>query len=328
MSKSKNLHAIILASGEDHNLKSLIEALGDKAVPRQYAFIAGQGSLLQQAVARCASLVPPDRMIVVVSSARENLARAQLRAWRGIDIIARPTEPGGGLDLLLPLGRLISRAPNASVLVTPADYYVPYPERLMASVGAGLSALEDAALVLVGVAGGHRRTGQGWILPGSPLDGGILSVAGLVKDASPTQAAQLAAVGALWNISTGVGRAEYLWHLAASQLPMHAEAVARLWAGQHASASAVSTACLDMPAVELNSALLRNAKDLAVVPVHGSGWTDWSSTEQVIDSLADRSELERLLSRIWERQQTCGRTELRRPPLRVAPLGARNATAA
>jgi len=311
MSKPKNLHAIILASGEDHHLKSLIAALAGADVPKQFAPIAGHGSLLQQTVARYASLVPPDRMIVVVSSAHERLARAQLRDWPGLDIIARPAECGGGLDLLLPLGRVLSRAPDARVVITPADHFVPYPEALVASVGAACAALDEAALILVGVAGGSRRGSQGWIVPGRPLKGGVFSVAGLLEQATPVQAAQLVAVGALKNISTTVARAEHLWHLAARQLPMQAEAVAHLWASSHASGAVDAGAYLDMPAVELNGSLLRNAKDLAVVPVYGSGWTDWTSAEHVIDSLENPRELEHLLLRIWNHQRARGRTQLR-----------------
>ena len=57
MSKSENLHAIVLASGEDRRLKSLTEALSGEDTPKQFAAIAGDGSLLQQTVARYARLV-------------------------------------------------------------------------------------------------------------------------------------------------------------------------------------------------------------------------------------------------------------------------------
>jgi hypothetical protein len=59
MSKSENLHAIVLASEEDHNLKPLTEALGEVDTSKQFASIAGGGSLLQQTVARYVSQVPP-----------------------------------------------------------------------------------------------------------------------------------------------------------------------------------------------------------------------------------------------------------------------------
>jgi mannose-1-phosphate guanylyltransferase len=321
MARCEELHAIILASGEDHRLKSLAEALAGVDAPKQFALIAGGGSLLQQTVARYASLVPPQRMVVVVAAAYQAVARAQLHKWPGIEIITRPAESGAGLDLLLPLGRVFSRSPDARVLVTPADHYVPHPEALVDAVAA--AALHEAGVILVGVAGGHRRSGQAWILPGQPLGGRILSVAQLAERVSPVQAAELAAAGALRNTSTVVARAEHLWYLAARQLPVQAEAVSRLWAGKGSLANAAATACL-MPAVELNRALLRGAKNLATIAVHGSGWTDWTSPEHVLDSIEDPRELEFLLSRILRQQRAAGRTELhpRVPTIR------RHATAA
>jgi hypothetical protein len=137
------------------------------------------------------------------------------------------------------------------------------------------------------------------------------------------QAAELAAAGALWNTSTGVARAEHLWYLAARQLPMQAEAVARLWAGKGSLANAAATACL-MPSAELNSALLRGARNSGMIAVRGSGWTDWTCPEQVMDSIEDSRELELILSRILLQQQATGRTELRQ---RV-PTISRHATAA
>jgi mannose-1-phosphate guanylyltransferase len=317
MSKSENLHAIILASGDDHRLKALTEALSGVDVPKQFALLAGGGSLLKQTVVRYASLVPAERIVVVVASGQEAVARTQLREWPGIEIIARPETRGAGLDLLLALGRVFSHDPGARVVVTPADHYIPHPQALRDAVVAATKALDKLSVILVGAAGGLRGANPAWIVPGRPLGGRIISVGGLVERASPLQAVQLAAAGALWNTSTVVARVEHLWYLAARQFPMQAEAVARLWAGRPSLAGAVATACLDMPAVEMNGAILRGAKDLGVIPVHGSGWTEWTSTEDVVDSLPDPRELDLLLSRILARQRARGQLEL---PQRVSPI--------
>ena len=311
-SHSEDLHAIILASGEDHRLMSLTEALDGVAPPKQFALIAGGGSLLQQTVARYAKEIPAERMVVIVSSAHEAAAHAQLREWPGIDLVVRSAACGAGLDLLLALGRVFSRSPGARVVVTPADHYVPRPEALVESVVAASQALDHAAAIFVGVSGCHRKGKRAWLVPGNPLGGRIFSLARWGERASSAQAAHLEAAGALWDTSTVVARAEYLWYLAARQMPMQAEAVACLWAGRPSLASAVATGCLEMPPIDVSDLLLRWAKDIAVIPVHRSGWTEWTCAQDVIDSLEDRRELDVLLSRILARQRAFGRTELRR----------------
>ena len=310
MSKCEDLYAIILSSGEDHSIKSLVEALGEVDTPKQFASIAGGGSLLQQTIARYASLMPAERMIAVVTAEHEGLARTQLRDWPGIEIIARPAQCGAGLDLLLPLGRVFSRSPTARVLVTPAEHYVPFPEGVVGSVVSAYRALDEVAAVLVGAAVSRGRNRKEWIVPGGSLAGQILSVAGLVEGASPLQAAELAAAGALWNTSTTMARIENLWYLAARQFPTQAEAVARFWAEKGSLTTTVEKACRDIPAIDLNRGLLGGARNLATIAVHGSGWTDWTSPEQVLDSIQDPRELDDLLLRILQRQQASGRTQL------------------
>jgi mannose-1-phosphate guanylyltransferase len=307
-----DLHAIILADGHDHCLKPLVEALEGADIPKQLACIAGRGSLLQQTVRRYAGLVAPKRMIVVIPAAFEEMARSQLRAWHGISILARAGDTDRKPDLLLPLGYLLARAPGARVLVTPGHHYVPHPHALVAAIAAAHGALEDVPLVLLGVPGGHRRTTQGWILQGPPLKNGLSSVAGFLEDAGISRSAELALVGALWNIETCVASAEHLWHLATRQAPMQAEAVASFWSSRHPSINDLSSAFLDFPPIELNGALLRVSNSIATVTAHGSGWTDWTSTEHVIDSISNPRDMERLLSRIWDKQIAEGRTELHR----------------
>ena len=312
MSKCEDLYVVILSSGEDHSIKPLVEALGGVDTPKQFASIAGGGSLLQQTVARYASLVPAERMIAVVTGEHEGLARTQLRDWPGIDIIARPAQCGAGVDLLLALGRVFARAPTARVLVTPADHYVPYPEGLVGSVVAANRVVDEVSAILIGVAVGRGRGRKEWIVPGRSLGGQVLSVAGLVESASSLQAAELAAAGALWNPSTIMARIEHLWYLAARHFPVQAEAVARLWAENGSLTRSVARACLDMPAIDLGRGLLGGASNLATIAVHGTGWIDWTSPEQVLDSIQDPRELEDLLLRILQRQRASGRTQLRK----------------
>src|ERR1019366_1797785 len=96
-------HIIIQAGDEDPRLFPLTSALSGQAMPKQFAFIAGGGSLLQRTVASYAVLLPRERITVVVSTKHEDLARTQLRQWRGISILARPLDCGSTVDLLIPL---------------------------------------------------------------------------------------------------------------------------------------------------------------------------------------------------------------------------------
>jgi mannose-1-phosphate guanylyltransferase len=324
VSNLDNLHVIVLAGGNDGRLVSLTQALSGAEVPKQFAVIAGDGSLLQQTVARFAGPIPERRIVVMVAAAHEELARTQLKAWRSVEIIARPSDGGSAPDLLVPLGRVLARCPDADVVVAPAEHYVPRPAPLLRAVHAAAAALPESPVVVVGVNSERGGTDRPWIVPGRRLGNGLFSVAGLVAKPSPAHVERLLTTGALWNTSILVASGRHLWRQLRHRLPRQAEAVAGLWRGGDVSRGELAAAYQLMPRAELDADFLCGIKNLAVVPVSGSGWIDWVSPEHVIDSLQQPGELESLLSRIFWRQRALGAPR----PERRAGAGQHHATAA
>lgn len=300
MPKSERLHVIVLAGDDDSRLNPLTRALTGVAVPKQFAFIAGDSSLLQQTVASYAALVPAENIVVVVSSAHEKLARQQLQRWGTIGILARTLNRGPAVDTLLALGRVVARDPDASVVVAPAYHFVTEPH-VMTSALAAAVAQPTAAIVLAGAV--CPSMGDRLIVTGARLGGRLLSVNRLVDRPPPAVARRLRSKGALWDTSAFAGRACDLWRLAARKLPAEATMVASLWSGGTASLTSVEAVFRHMPTDRATATLWLGPKDLAVLPIQGSGWSAWRSPEEVLDSMGDSVELERLLSRIYRRQQ-------------------------
>jgi mannose-1-phosphate guanylyltransferase len=312
MFTSGDLHVIIQAGEEDPRLFPLTRALSGRAVPKQYALIAGDGSLLQQSVASYAALVPRDRITVVVSTKHEDLARTQLRQWRGIGILARPLDCGSTVDLLFALGGIVARAAGDAVIVAPAYHYIPRASVLAGSLVAAGLALAASPIIVAGAAMNGAGGGGRIVVPGPGLDGRVLSVRRLVEHASPPEARRLKASGALWDTRAFTARAADLWKLAARKLPMRTAIVESLWAGKMVSPDSVEAAFQRMPATIHERPLWQGTEDLGVIPVHGSGWNAWSTPEQVMNSLSDPLDLDRLLSRIYQRQHGITRAQMRR----------------
>ena len=312
MFTSGDLHVVIQAGEEDPKLFPLTSALSGHAVPKQFALIAGDGSLLQQTVASYAALVPRERITVVVSTKHEDLARTQLRQWRGIGILARPLDRGSTVDLLFALARVVVRAPDAAVIVAPAYHYVPGASELADSLVAAGPALTTSPIIVAGAAMTGVVGGDRILVPGPSLGGRVLSVCRLVEQACPPEARRLRASGALWDTGAFTARAVELWKLAARKLPIRTAIVESLWAGKMPSPESVGAAFQRMPGTIQEGALWQGIKDLGVIPVHGSGWDAWSSPEQVMSSLRDPLDLDRLLSRIYQRQHGITRSQMRR----------------
>lgn len=311
MSHFENLHVIVQADGNDRRLASLCQALAGTDVPKQFAPIASGGSLLQQTVARFVPLVSERRMVVVVPAAYEDLARTQLQAWHGLEIIARPGADNARPDFLLPLGRVLARDAQADVVVVPADHYVPRPEAVRRAVETAAARLRDVPAIVLGAVGDRRTRAAAWIVPGRMRGDNLHSVAGFVDQPTVAHAERLLLAGALWNTSTVVASGPRLWRAAGQRF---SQSLTNLWAGGDVSHRALAAAYEQMPKAELNGDFLHDIDELAVARVENSGWTDWSSAEHVIDSLQQPGELESLLSRIFWRQHACGRLPRSQPP--------------
>ena len=89
MDKQGSLWAIVLAGGDGTRLTSLTEQLYGEPLPKQFAVLAGDRSLLQATIDRLSSTVPASRTAVVVPAAFETLAREQLAEYHGIRLMPR-----------------------------------------------------------------------------------------------------------------------------------------------------------------------------------------------------------------------------------------------
>jgi hypothetical protein len=312
MFSSTDAYAIILAGEEDSRLTSLTRALSSTPVPKQYAFIAGEGSLLQQTVGAYARLLSPKRVVVVVSTRWKELARAQLRRWRGASVLPRQRDGGPALDLLLALEHVMARAPGATVIVAPGNAYAPRASALVAPLLAAEPALATVAAVLAGVPMNGTVLGDRLVIPGPRRTGRVSSVQRMVEHVRPEHLRRFKEMGALWDTSTFISRAATLWQMVAEPLPGDLAVAAALQPAENPTRSPVPSAGGPALTAGPTAALWRGWEGLGVVAAQGSGWSAWTSSEQVVDSLRDPHDLEQLLSRIYQQQQGIDRAQLRR----------------
>jgi mannose-1-phosphate guanylyltransferase len=300
----QELHGIVLAAGEGSRLAALTRRLYGDERPKQFARLHGTRTLLQETLVRQASLVPPARTVVVVSERHQFLADAQLRMFRGVDLVCQPRNVGTGPGLLLPLARVMARAPGATVLVTPSDHHYRLPERFLAQVRRAVAAAEASAagLCLLGAPAERAATDLGWIVPG-PRDaaGGFAAVERFVEKPGPAVAAALHRAGGLWNTFVMVGAAERLWALARQHLPAQAALLERYRAAVDTPRErpVLREVYRSLAPADFSRDVLARAQGLAVVPLVAAGWSDWGTPERLLESLAGtpaRVALERRLA--------------------------------
>ncbi|HET6203038.1 MAG TPA: sugar phosphate nucleotidyltransferase [Planctomycetota bacterium] len=303
---AERLWAIVLAGGEGRRLSGLTYALHGREVPKQFAFLDGERSLLQRTLERIAGLVAPARTVVVVGAAHESTAREQIEAFPGVDLAVQPRNLDTAVGVLFPLARILARDAGASVAVFPSDHYIPRPEPFLAAVeeAARASVSGAARLTLLGVPSQAPETSYGWILPGARFEPRmhprLRSVLGFVEKPGPDLARRLFDEGGLWNTLVSVGTVEAYGSLAGRCVPEIAEAFAvyATQVGGPREAECLRALYGRIPAANLSRDVLERASGLSVLPVEGSGWCDWGTPGRVLESLTGSPALSRLRERI------------------------------
>jgi mannose-1-phosphate guanylyltransferase len=156
-------------------------------------------------------------------------------------------------------------------------------------------------IALIGVPATSAETQYGWVVRGEPV-GHELAFAVRAFHEKPSQAMadDLWHDGELWNTFISTGPVARFWTLARRHLPEHAARLERYAAsiGGVDEAEALRAAYDGMTPANFSQSVLSHADRLAVLPVAGSGWSDWGSPQRVLASLAGTEGHRRLLARI------------------------------
>lgn len=281
---------VVPAGGEGTRLRPLTRALYGVDLPKQFAVLAGDRSLLQQTVERALRRTVPERVLVVVGAAYEAIARDQLAPYGAIDLVIQPKNLDTGPGLLLPLVRIVARDPAGQVVILPSDHFIADEAPIFAALDR-----RPRTITLLGVTPTHGDPDYGYIVPGHDD-----RVAQFVEKPDPERATALIADGALWNTFISTGPVAAYWRLARRYLPSHARQFERYATSIDSLEEALALEHLyrDMRAANFSSDVLAHAPHLAVVAVGGTGWSDWGSPRRVFETLAGTPDHERLVARI------------------------------
>lgn len=288
---------IVLAAGDGSRLRPFVRRLHGEEIPKQYARLLGERTMLEQTLRRAERLIPAERVFVVVGEAHLQYpaARQALSGRPPGTVVLQPANRDTGPGLLLPLAHLRKRHPDAVVAVFPSDHCVAEEPRFMAHVERALRAVEEAGsrMVLLGVEPLEPEPEYGYIVPTDEDAGGGLRRVSRFVEKPPIEAArELAASGGLWNTLVMAFRPSTFLELARPVAPdvcrffdsIH-EAI-----GTRAEREVIREAYGRLASLNLSRDLLevfplRDPDCLQVLPVRGVQWSDLGSEQRILRAL-------------------------------------------
>jgi mannose-1-phosphate guanylyltransferase len=288
------LHALIMAGGGGTRFwpRSRLKK------PKQFLRLAGDRSLLQQAVDRAEAMVPPERTWVITAANHQGEVAAHLPGLPQDRIIGEPCGRDTAACIGLGAALIAQEDADAVMMVTPADHVIePVQEfRRTAHVAQQLVEEHPGALVTVGVPATYPATGYGYIQRGPEIAGrqgiSVFRVQSFKEKPNADLAERWVVSGQyLWNAGIFFWKARTILEALRANQPKLTEAVERI-AGAWKTSDREEVFRREYEAltrISIDYAVMERAEDVLVVkaPFRWDDVGSWLALERMHPQDAD-----------------------------------------
>jgi mannose-1-phosphate guanylyltransferase len=279
---AQHYYAVIMAGGGGTRLWPLSR----QGHPKQSLRLLGERTMFQTAVDRLAPLFAPERILVVTGARQAESLRRQSPELPEANFILEPAPRGTAPAIALAASHLRRRDPAAVMACLTADHFIGNEPRFRQLLAAAAEAAERDWLVTLGVTPTFASTGFGYIQRGASLGrfGGFEAFRAerFQEKPPPAVAAQFVADGAhSWNSGMFVWRVPRIMAELDRQMPELYQALQRI----EAEPSELDAAWADVHSATIDYGVMEGARDVAVIPADGLGWSDIGSWETLLDVL-------------------------------------------
>lgn len=256
--------------------------------PKQFIDLTEGGTLIQQTVDRLAQIIPLRDIFVVTSASHLKLAQTQLphipRRNFIVEPVGRDTAPCIGLAAVW----LEKVDPETTMLVVPADHFIPDPDRFCDAAEVALKyAKESGGLVTLGIRPDRPETGYGYIEVGdryAEAEAQVIHRAiRFVEKPNASAAAEYLASGRfLWNTGMFAWSVKSIRNEIARHLPeVHAglEELAQ-YESTEAIAEVLPNIFPRLPKISIDFGVMERSDNVYVVP-SDFAWDDLGSWNAV-----------------------------------------------
>lgn len=287
-------HALILAGGRG----TRFWPKSRKARAKQVQEFFGQGTMIQQTVARLKQVIPLERIWVLTNPLLRDEIIRQMPGIPKRQILAEPAQRNTAPAIALAAHILQSMDRDAVMGIFPADHYIENETAFMKTVRAAYATAAQGRMTLIGILPRWPETGYGYIEfePGAMNPGSVVSanVVGFREKPALAQAKRFLRAGNFcWNAGMFFWRAEVYLKELRQHLPATAALIDSLPAfSSRTFAKAVETVFPQCENISVDYAVMEKAKGVAGFVAGDIGWNDvgsWNAVYELLQHDDDRN---------------------------------------
>jgi mannose-1-phosphate guanylyltransferase len=288
------LHAVIMAGGGG----TRFWPRSRQKRPKQFLALAGERTLLQQALDRALGPASAEHTWVITAAAHRDEVARQLPELAPDQVVGEPCGRDTAACVCLGAALVAAQDPEAVMLVTPADHVIePAQEfRRAVHVAAQMAEAHPAALVTFGITPTYPATGYGYIHRGADIARrqgvAVYRVRAFREKPNADLAERFVASGEyFWNSGIFVWKAATILAALREHQPALASAVERIaqaWPTPQREA-VLAREYQALPRVSIDYAVLEHAREVLAVQAPFT-WDDvgsWPALERLHPQDAD-----------------------------------------
>jgi mannose-1-phosphate guanylyltransferase len=158
-----SLYVLILAGGSGERFWPLSR----RSRPKQLLSLLSKETLLEATLRRLEGFVPPERVLILTNADQEAGVREIARGLPAENIVAEPAKRDTAAAIALGVGWIAARAPNATMIVLPADHLIRDTEGFQRTLRTAVAAAQRTGdLVTIGIKPTWACPGFGYIETG------------------------------------------------------------------------------------------------------------------------------------------------------------------
>ena len=281
-------YAVIMAGGGGTRLWPLSR----KAKPKQMLKLVDERTLFQAAVERLDGLFPPENIYVVTVEAQAAELQAQAPQIPAENYLLEPMPRGTASVVGFAAVAIQHRDPDASMAVLTADHIIKNEAQYRQLLESAYDAAQDGYLVTLGITPTYPATGYGYIQQGEALGvyRGLPVYRALRFREKPSEAQareMLAGGDHTWNSGMFIWRVDRILDEFARQMPELHQKLAEIseaW-GQPQAPEVIRRVWPTLQPQTIDFGIMENARQMAVIPAQGLGWSDVGSWDALFDVL-------------------------------------------